>query len=343
MAEEHRDRGLAGAGREGDLAAAGHAHLHRRSVGARVRGQALHLPLARHRRRHPVRRRTAITSAWRTTTCCAWTRRTARPWTAASRCTSRTCPGRSGRCGRRTRRSKDGRYYLYFPAKRADGHLPASASRSAIIPRDRSRRSLRRSPAATRSTRPCSPTTTASITCTSAASGAGSCRSTATTRYDAGQRRAGRRRAGARAARRAAAAADMKQFAEAPREMLIVDESGQPLRAGDHERRFFEAPWMHKYEGRYYLSYSTGNTHLPVLCDRRQSLRAVHLPGQDPDARWSAGPRTIRSVEFDGKWYLFYHDSIAVRRRHPPALGQGHRDCTTTTQGRILTIDPYGG
>src|SRR5690606_27602718 len=57
---------------------------------------------------------------------------------------------------------------------------------------------------------------------------------------------------------------DMKQFAEPPREVLILDENGKPLRAGDHARRFFEAPWMHKYRGKYYFSYSTGNTHF--LC-----------------------------------------------------------------------------
>ena len=30
---------------------------------------------------------------------------------------------------------------------------------------------------------------------------------------------------------------------------------------GDNERRFFEASWMHKYKGKYYFSYSTGDTH----------------------------------------------------------------------------------
>ena len=43
---------------------------------------------------------------------------------------------------------------------------------------------------------------------------------------------------------------DMKQFAEAPREVVILDEGGKPLRAGDHDRRFFEASWMHKYRGK---------------------------------------------------------------------------------------------
>ena len=58
--------------------------------------------------------------------------------------------------------------------------------------------------------------------------------------------------------------ADMLQFAEAPRSVVIFDEKGKPLTAGDTNRRFFEASWMHKYNGKYYFSYSTGDTHF--LC-----------------------------------------------------------------------------
>ncbi|HEX3008900.1 MAG TPA: glycoside hydrolase family 43 protein, partial [Bacteroidales bacterium] len=62
-------------------------------------------------------------------------------------------------------------------------------------------------------------------------------------------------------ARVAKLADDMLEFSEAPREVVILDERGATLTAGDHERRFFEASWMHKYKGKYYFSYSTGNTH----------------------------------------------------------------------------------
>ncbi|MBR5066573.1 MAG: family 43 glycosylhydrolase, partial [Lachnospiraceae bacterium] len=57
---------------------------------------------------------------------------------------------------------------------------------------------------------------------------------------------------------------DMLQFAEAPEEITILDENGEPLKAGDEDRRYFEGPWMHKYNGKYYLSYSTGTTHYLV-------------------------------------------------------------------------------
>ena len=56
----------------------------------------------------------------------------------------------------------------------------------------------------------------------------------------------------------------MLGFAEEPRDVLILDENGDPLTSGDTEKRFFEASWLHKYNGKYYFSYSTGDTHL--LC-----------------------------------------------------------------------------
>ncbi len=48
---------------------------------------------------------------------------------------------------------------------------------------------------------------------------------------------------------------DMLQFAEGPsrfRDLQIVDEGGMSLLANYHERRSFEAPWMHRYIGKYY-------------------------------------------------------------------------------------------
>jgi hypothetical protein len=102
---------------------------------------------------------------------------------------------------------------------------------------------------------------------------------------------------------------NMLEFAEAPRDVVILDEKGKPLTQGDTKRRFFEASWMHKYNGKYYFSYSTGDTHL--LC---------YAVGDNP-----YGPFTYKGViltpvvgwtthhsivEFKGKWYLFHHDSV---------------------------------
>jgi len=54
---------------------------------------------------------------------------------------------------------------------------------------------------------------------------------------------------------------DLLEFAEEPKELQILDENGELLKSGDTDRRFFEAAWMHKHNGKYYFSYSTGDTH----------------------------------------------------------------------------------
>ena len=54
---------------------------------------------------------------------------------------------------------------------------------------------------------------------------------------------------------------DMLQFAEEPKAVVIIDKDGNPITAGNNQERFFEASWMHKYNDKYYFSYSTGDTH----------------------------------------------------------------------------------
>ena len=102
---------------------------------------------------------------------------------------------------------------------------------------------------------------------------------------------------------------DMLEFAEEPRNVVILDENGNPLKAGDNSRRYFEGPWMHKYNGKYYFSYSTGDTHL--LCyaigDNPYGPFAYQGVILTPVVGWTTHHSI---VEFQGKWYLFHHDSV---------------------------------
>lgn len=142
---------------------------------------------------------------------------------------------------------------------------------------------------------------------------------------------------GARVAR---LTADMKEFAEAPREVVILDEQGKPLLAGDNARRYFEGPWMHKYQGKYYLSYSTGDTHFLCYATSDNPYGPFTYQGQilTPVVGWT----THHSIcEFEGKWYLFYHDSIlsgGVTHLRSVKMTELRYD----DEGRILTIEPYG-
>ena len=100
----------------------------------------------------------------------------------------------------------------------------------------------------------------------------------------------------------------MKQFGEPVREVIIRDKEGGPLTAGDNKRRFFEASWMHKYNGKYYFSYSTGDTHFICYAIGDNPYGPFTYEGVllDPVVGWT-NHHSI--VEFKGKWYLFYHDS----------------------------------
>lgn len=135
--------------------------------------------------------------------------------------------------------------------------------------------------------------------------------------------------------------ADMKQFAEAPRELVILAPDGNPLLAGDHERRYFEGPWLHKYGGKYYLSYSTGDTHFICYATSDSIYGPYTYQGRilSPVIGWT----THHSIcEFEGRWYLFYHDSSlsqGITHLRSVKMTELHYDA----DGRILPIDPYPG
>lgn len=132
---------------------------------------------------------------------------------------------------------------------------------------------------------------------------------------------------------------DMLTFAETPEEITILDENGEPLKAGDEDRRYFEGPWMHKYNGKYYLSYSTGTTHYLVYATSDSPKGPFTYGGRilEPVIGWTTHHSI---VEYEGKWYLFYHDSSL-------SGGVNHRRCVKFRElkynpdGSIITMKPY--
>lgn len=103
-------------------------------------------------------------------------------------------------------------------------------------------------------------------------------------------------------------ASDMMNLDGPISEISILDEKGQPLTAGDHARRFFEGSWVHKYHGTYYLSYSTGDTHLLVYATSKNIQGPYTYGGVilNPVLGWTTHHSI---VEFQNQWYLFYHDT----------------------------------
>lgn len=131
---------------------------------------------------------------------------------------------------------------------------------------------------------------------------------------------------------------NMLEFAEAPRDALIVDKQGKPLLGGDLERRFFEAPWVHKYNGKYYLSYSTGDTHNIVYAIGDNPYGPFTYQGKvlEPPQGWTSHHSI---AEVDGRWYLFYHDTQLTNRTHLRSAKV--TELFYNPDGTIRTIDPF--
>ncbi len=131
---------------------------------------------------------------------------------------------------------------------------------------------------------------------------------------------------------------DMLSFDSPIEEVSITTEDGPPLLAGDHARRFFEAAWLHKYNGSYYLSYSTGDTHFIAYATGQKPTGPFVFRGYVlyPVVGWTTHHSI---VEFQGKWYLFYHDSSlsgGVSNKRSVKVAE----LVYNADGTIQTIEP---
>lgn len=131
---------------------------------------------------------------------------------------------------------------------------------------------------------------------------------------------------------------DMVSLAEDPKKIQLLDQNGSPLLAGDADRRFFEAAWVHKHMGKYYFSYSTGNTHFIAYAIGDNPYGPFTYQGNilNPVIGWT-NHHSI--AEFQGKWYLFYHDSKLSGETHLRTVKM--TELTHKADGTIETIDAY--
>ena len=234
---------------------------------------------------------------------------------------------------------KDGRYYLYFPAKDADGIF-----RIGVAVGDRPEGPFKAEP------KPIPGSYSIDPAVFEDEDGAhslyfggiwgGQLQRWASGEYDpqGGDSDLGKPDAPALMPRVARLNEDMLAFAEAPREVMLLDEQGQPLTGGDTNRRFFEAAWLHKHDGRYYFSWSTGDTHTIRYATGDSpygpfTYRGVIL---SPVQGWTTHHSIVRH---EGQWYLFYHDTEISNRTHlrnTKATALVHE-----ADGSIRVIDPF--
>jgi hypothetical protein len=132
--------------------------------------------------------------------------------------------------------------------------------------------------------------------------------------------------------------ADMKSFTEAPKEISIVGEDGKPFYEKNNDKRFFEASWMHKYNGKYYFSYSTGDSHFICYAIGDSPYGPFTYKGVvlDPVEGWTNHHSII---ELNGKWWLFYHDVQISGKTHLRNVKV--TELKYNADGTIQTINAY--
>jgi hypothetical protein len=132
---------------------------------------------------------------------------------------------------------------------------------------------------------------------------------------------------------------NLLEFDEKPKEIEILDENGELLLAGDIDRRFFEAAWLHKHNGKYYFSYSTGDSHFICYAIGDSPYGPFTFTGRilEPVVGWTSHHSVCK---VDERWYLFYHDSsLSKGVTHLRSVKVA--EITHKEDGLIETLKPY--
>jgi hypothetical protein len=108
---------------------------------------------------------------------------------------------------------------------------------------------------------------------------------------------------------------DMLSFDGPVKEVKILTKDGKEILTKDHDRRFFEASWVHKFNNKYYFTYSTGDTHYLAYAigDNPMGPFVYQDKFMNPVQGWT----THHSIaEVKGRWYVFYHDTQLSNKTH---------------------------
>jgi hypothetical protein len=131
---------------------------------------------------------------------------------------------------------------------------------------------------------------------------------------------------------------DMKHFDGDVKEVKIVDNNGNLFKEKDNDKRFFEGAWVYKYNGKYYFTYSTGDTHniCYAIGDNPYGPFTYQGVVLKPVEGWT-NHESI--VEANGKWWLFYHDTQLSGKTHLRNIKV--TELHYNADGTIQTIDPF--
>lgn len=122
-------------------------------------------------------------------------------------------------------------------------------------------------------------------------------------------------------------------------EVLIIDRSGEVL-LDDHVHCFFEASWVHKYNGKYYFSYSTKDT--DFICyaigDKPNGPYVFHGKILNPVGNWASNHSIL---EVENEWYLVYFDE-SLSQETNPLQNMKVTKIDYLEDGSIISIDSFG-
>lgn len=115
----------------------------------------------------------------------------------------------------------------------------------------------------------------------------------------------------------------------------LKDESATTILAPD----FFEAPYLHKHQGKYYFSYSTTYAdHEPTIdyMVSDQPMTGFQFVGTMLPNPIDNGDNNHHSlIEYEGRWYIFYHSRTLSRR-------DGYSSFQRSILLDYLSYDPQG-
>lgn len=132
---------------------------------------------------------------------------------------------------------------------------------------------------------------------------------------------------------------DMLSLSEDVKNVVVLDENGSPITVCDNDRRFFEGPWVHKHNGVYYFSYSTGDTHKIVYATGDNPYGPFTYQGVilNPVLGWTTHHSIVK---YNEQWFLFYHDcTLSGGQTHLRSIKMAKLE--HDENGKITPIDPY--
>ena len=86
-----------------------------------------------------------------------------------------------------------------------------------------------------------------------------------------------------------------------------------------------EGPWLHTYNGLYYLTYASfGNDHKEAIdyATSKSIMGPWEHQGQITGGAENSFTIHPGIIEFKGHWYLFYHNAVLTIDGHPGAIGR---------------------